>query len=672
MPLNTPKLDDRTFQDIVEEAKKRIPLYMADWTDHNVSDPGITFVELFAWMTEMILYRMNQVPDLHYIKFMELLGTTLQAPVPARVPVSFWLASPLETSLHMPAGLEITSTEVEGKPTIIFSTDSALEIQPPQLKAIFSAKAAAEGASKTLVSHHLPALTARNNKDLDQGVEIFTAIPQVDDALYFGFENDISDHILDFNMVFDPGWGAGIDPTRPPYVWEVWHNGGWQVCDVENDMTAGMNREGQIEMHLLKLHQRTLNEETLYWVRVRIIEIFPADAENRMRPYRTSPKLKQVMVSTIGGTASAIHAQYIWHERLGKSDGTAGQKFQLQLTPVMARQAEECLVIQSLDGEKEMWQEVSDFSASGPKDKHFTLDSVSGEIQFGPAIRQVNGIIRRYGAIPLHGDSLTFRQYRAGGNQEGNVQPGVLNTLRTPNPFIMQVSNRQDAMGGLETETLESAMVRVPRILRTRNRAVTAEDFEFLAREAHPDSVGRAKCLAALAPDGRPSGQVNVLIIPRIWFSRNDVLTADWLTLAAADMMQIKDYLAERCLLTTRVEVSTPQYRWVSVAVELEIEPDQVFQDIEQMVLQRLYYFLHPLTGGTAGAGWPFGRDLVVADVYQCLNQLPGVTYLRKVQLFLSDDSGIAQKEPVEFVTMPEDSVLVSGLHQVTLLEMER
>ena len=88
MPLPTPTLDDRKFQDLVDEVKKRIPHYSKEWTDHNVSDPGITLIELFAWMTDIILYRMNRVPDLHYIKFMEMLGITLAEPVPASVPVT--------------------------------------------------------------------------------------------------------------------------------------------------------------------------------------------------------------------------------------------------------------------------------------------------------------------------------------------------------------------------------------------------------------------------------------------------------------------------------------------------------------------------------------------------------------------------------------------------------
>ena len=73
MSLPAPNLDDRRFQDIVDEAKRRIARLCPEWTDHNVSDPGVALIELYAWMTEMMLYRLNQVPDRLYLKFLELL-----------------------------------------------------------------------------------------------------------------------------------------------------------------------------------------------------------------------------------------------------------------------------------------------------------------------------------------------------------------------------------------------------------------------------------------------------------------------------------------------------------------------------------------------------------------------------------------------------------------------
>ena len=82
MSLPSPNLDDRTFQEIVDEVKRQIGRRCPEWTDHNVSDPGVTLIELFAWMTEMALYRMNQVPEKNYLRFLEMLGISLEPPAP--------------------------------------------------------------------------------------------------------------------------------------------------------------------------------------------------------------------------------------------------------------------------------------------------------------------------------------------------------------------------------------------------------------------------------------------------------------------------------------------------------------------------------------------------------------------------------------------------------------
>ena len=94
MPLPTVTLDDRHFQDIVDEAKGLIPQFCPEWTDHNVSDPGVTLIELFAWMTDLLLYRVNQVPDRMYVKFLEMIGVRLDPPRAARAPITFYLSAP--------------------------------------------------------------------------------------------------------------------------------------------------------------------------------------------------------------------------------------------------------------------------------------------------------------------------------------------------------------------------------------------------------------------------------------------------------------------------------------------------------------------------------------------------------------------------------------------------
>ena len=94
MPLPAPNLDDRRFQDLVDDAKRLVQRRCPEWTDHNVSDPGITLIETFAYVVDQVLYRLNRVPERSYVTFLELMGVELFAPSAARVPVTFWLTAP--------------------------------------------------------------------------------------------------------------------------------------------------------------------------------------------------------------------------------------------------------------------------------------------------------------------------------------------------------------------------------------------------------------------------------------------------------------------------------------------------------------------------------------------------------------------------------------------------
>jgi predicted phage baseplate assembly protein len=389
MPLNVPKLDDRHFQDIVDEAKKRIPHYTKEWTDHNVSDPGVTLIELFAWMTDILLYRLNQVPDLHYIKFMELFGIRLQAPVPAHAEVTFWLSAPQLIPALIPAGTEVSSTQTETEQPVIFTTTHEFKVVPPQLGAIYSRLAPADGGAPSFREQNLRRLGAGF-----EGFDVFSPVPLVGEALYLGFEYDLSHHILGLEMDFDPAGGAGIDPTLPPYTWEASSDGPdghWQSCEVEMDTTRGMNGAGKVRLFLPAMGRYAVEGRQLFWVRARLKEISAAETKEGMRPYRQTPRLRQVATSSWGGTAPAIHARKIMREPLGQSDGSAGQRFFLKNTPVLARQAGEVLSVQVDGAPTQNWREAPDFGSSSASDCHYTLDSLTGCPPTGwnhPAVRR--------------------------------------------------------------------------------------------------------------------------------------------------------------------------------------------------------------------------------------------------------------------------------------------
>ncbi|MGB1253901.1 MAG: putative baseplate assembly protein [Candidatus Promineifilaceae bacterium] len=665
MSLPAPVLDDRSFQDLVDQAKKRIPHYCESWTDHNVSDPGVTLIELFAYMTDQLLYRINQVPDLHYIRFMEMFGMNMAEPTPARAPITFWLSAALETTVHVPLGTEVSTTQTESEPPIVFTIDETLKIEPPDLGAIMLER---PNESALFSSLHL-----RRVQTAFESFDLFSAEPHNNDAIYFGFNHDPSNTILGFDFKCDPRGGAGIDPMLPPYIWEAATGGGeWEACDLLMDSTRGLNTSGRMYVHMPKTQRDQLNNATHFWLRLRlqpVTEVLQADG---MRPYRTSPHITQIEVSSWGGTVQATHAQVVQNEFIGISNGAASQSFRLATAPILPRRLAEHLLIQEDGYGPEAWQEVADFADSGPTDKHYTLDSITGELKLGAAIRQPNGSIQLFGAVPPRGAHLRFVRYRHGGGANGNVQIGRLNLLKSAIPFIARVHNRQPATGGLNQETLEQAMVRAPAELRTRDRAVTEADFEFLAHQALRNEIGRVGRIKCLQP--RPSeagrvapGQVYVLAVPQPPNPAGP-LREDELQLDPDIVRVLRDYLDERRLLTMRLDVRQPAYAWAAVRVQCKPDPSMNPADVEIEIFERLYRFLNPLTGGRNGDGWEFGRNVYLTDIFHCLQGLTNVQFIREVELFNANPSGAMRGKAVDMIEIVGHGCVASGIHVVEFI----
>src|SRR3970040_2564545 len=117
--IPSPKPADRTFENIVAEAMALIPRYAPDWTNHNPSDPGITLLELAAWMTDLIIYRLNRVPEKNYVAFLNLLGIKLRPPRAARALIQCALVEGA-TRQKMPKGTQVATPQAGEEETITF------------------------------------------------------------------------------------------------------------------------------------------------------------------------------------------------------------------------------------------------------------------------------------------------------------------------------------------------------------------------------------------------------------------------------------------------------------------------------------------------------------------------------------------------------------------------
>jgi predicted phage baseplate assembly protein len=650
MTLPAPSLDDRRFQDIVDEAKRRIVKYCPDWTDHNVSDPGVALIELFAWMTEMILYRVNQVPDRLYVKFLELVGIELFSAAPARTDVLFELAAPPREPVRIPSGTQVGTVPSQGEEQIVFMTEEDLTLVQPTLSACLT-----RGAGR--FEDHTDDLGLKNAR-----ISCFPSL-QPGDALYLGFEQSLGGHLIRLDITGELE-GAGIDPRNPPRTWESWDGRDWRDARIIADTTDGFNSAGAVTLLLATAHEPlAIGVARAHWVRCRLLQPAPDQPT-----YRNSPELDSVTLVVLGGAVVAHHGEPAPAELLGVSTGDPGQVFQVRRAPVLPRRFGETVQVApprrelGREAEAEEWTEVADFADATEDDRVFSWSGATGEIRFGPRLIARDGRARQHGAVPEQDAQIRVTGYRHGGGRRANVGAGKLSVLLTTIPSVAAVRNLEPAVGGVDAETVENAKVRGPLHLRGGQRAVTAADFERLALEAAP-GVARARCL----PPTTPGEAVRLLIVPRVDVPPESLVIND-LALPPSLEDAVKAHLDGRRLLTTRVRIDVPSYQGVKVVAEVHaaptVRPEKVRADAELA----LYRYINPVIGGPDGRGWPFDLDLSIGDVFALLRAVPGIVRPDSVHLFFADP--LEKREPEEAgqrIRLAHEALFLSVKHRVVV-----
>jgi predicted phage baseplate assembly protein len=239
----------------------------------------------------------------------------------------------------------------------------------------------------------------------------------------------------------------------------------------------------------------------------------------------------------------------------------------------------------------------------------------------------------------------------------------TVTVLKSSIPYVSSVTNRYAAVGGADAETLEGAKLRGPRHIRMRGRAVTAEDFEILAREAS-SAVARTRCIQPEPGNGQPSGMVQVLLVPQVTTAQERV-EPEQLGIPSPLEEEVRRYLDERRLLTTSLEIQPPRYVWASAQVHVQVKPRLDLVVVREEIERQLYRFIHPLHGGPEGGGWPFGRDLFIADIYSLVNGVEGVDYVADAKIFPVDIETNQLGEATNRIAVPKDGLVCSHRHLV-------
>ncbi|MCP4136609.1 MAG: putative baseplate assembly protein, partial [bacterium] len=447
----------------------------------------------------------------------------------------------------------------------------------------------------------------------------------------------------------------GIDVSRSKrpisLKWEYWDGYKWNSLSV-NDYTDDFHESGFIEFTCPEdLLDKKEFGKRLCWIRL-ILE---------SGSFELIPRIMAIDLNSV----YALNNRTYNNELMGSSAGTPSQEYSFLHVPllpgaeILVRESEippageRELILQEegpdaielkkgLDGKDEVWiryHRVENFYGSGRHSRHYILDYIGNRIIFADGKK---GIIP-----PRMKNNIKAKVYATGGGTVGNVGARTVNLLRENVPYVAAVENYYPAEGGADLEDLDSLKARATNIFKNLNRAVTAEDYEWLAREAS-FSVARSKCLSKPGVNG----EVIVLVVPRPDSSDFDLKKEVYPT--SELLRRVKEFLNARKLVGTQLKVEPPVYIAITINLKLvfkkEISEVQVLKDQVELSLRR---YLHPITGGPQGEGWPFGMPLTRNEIAQVLEKIDGVHYIEEIEI-MNNDTGVA----VDKLVLDESSLI--------------
>ena len=384
-------------------------------------------------------------------------------------------------------------------------------------------------------------------------------------------------------------------------------------------------------------------------------------------------------------TAWGVQSETVRDEILGSSAGTADQQYALTKFPVVAEELwvdelatlteSERKTLAELTPEKVRevvddadnltrfyirWSPADDLAEASASDRVYAIDRTFGQVQFGDG---------KHGAVPPIGKDNVVATYRAGGGARGNVAAGQIVTLRSTIPFVDKVLNPAAAGGGSDTELVEDAIVRGPRSIRHRGRAVTAEDFEQLALEAS-QAVARVKALPLFNDRGEyETNWVTVIIVP----GSADARPAPSPQLRSRVEQYLRERAASSVVFPKHVKVSGPAYVEVTVNADIYAQSIDLAPQVEAAAVAALEAFLHPLTGGYTQSGWEFGRLPCLSDFYGLLEAVGGMDHIENLRMTLSpvtpggakaaEARVVSEDRPLD-VVVPVYTLVYSGEHK--------
>ena len=695
MPISPPRLDDRNFEDLVEELLARIPAHTPEWVPQP-GDPGRTLVELFAWLGETILYRANLIPERQRLAFLKLLGEPMRAARAATGLVSISL-NEAEASdvVHLAAGATVSGA-------VNFETASELAVLPVSAECYYKRQLTEDEKDQAETQEVLDGL--REFHEIEGKLSAYVTTPAFSQGLVdnagIDLIQDATDHslwvaLLAHSPALVPGIKAalsGVDQGRASII----NIGSAPAIEMPSSFDEN-NRPGRIAHDWEISTDELSNDQPVYTKLTRIADssedltrrgveryVLPGDPDDfgvlegdvredanagvgdrpprlddpeklsrivawlRLRPSRP---VTSMALSWVGINAVEIEQLQTLRARvIGQSNGLADQVLSLPARSVEA----ESFVLQVEESGRGYitWKRVDDLAVRGRDDAVYSLDSEAGTVTFG------NGIC---GRIPEIGRRIRVDSMRAGGGSAGNLPHSSLTKISardlqgTPVNRTLAVLQGVATQGGVDAENLAAAERRIPARLRHRNRCVTEQDYRSLVLETPGIKPGRVEVLPNFMPQQRRSdvpGVVSVMVLPDKAVTEAPNPRPD-----QPFIEKVFSYLDSRRPLTSELYVIGCEYVSIGLSAGISVRDGDAYDQVVNDVRAALKHYLWSLPPAGPGAeGWPLGKAVQDRELEVVIARVKGVGSVVGVNLFEQVNNGwkkVHRSQACEAVEIP-------------------
>lgn len=665
--LPVPSLDDQTYEELLSEARNVITSTYPDWTNFNEHDPGVTLLELFAMLVENQQFYMDQIGRENRIKYLKLLGLRRRPKIAAQTRVHV----DTENNLCLIKGSTLLAGELRfemlyDRCVLAQDLKGAMAVcGEEKLDAVWLS-----GRRRERIGF-LP--FGPKPKEGNSCILVFKEAPPKNE--YLSLFVSVRQRRVARNPLSDT-------PFVPfcSFAYEYYSKGGWKPLQQVSDETKGFLYDGFFRFSIgEELPFAKLCGEEGYFIRVRIVEgeydispqitymsmnivaamqketicehmVFEPEEKDRqdgkifcplstelsvygetevyeMRQKawfriegyekKTDPETKKAVLIVSESEGHKIQQLLLVHRRIsmwdesvvGEGTGFPEQEFSLEDTAFCEDPIALLIADEQREGGYRLWERVDDFAASAPEDRHFVFDSESGIIRFGDG---------RRGRVP-EGEIRLVSCARTEG-RGGNIRKQRIERFMSPDLIDVGVTNITEGWGGMDEESMDNAFLRARECLNHPATAVSAEDYERLAKQAPGLVILDAKVIStADVKRFRKNAEADAvhIVVEPYGYETNRYLEKFY-------EKNILNYIEPYRMLGTAVRIYFPAY--VEVEVYAELSCTSVFLDMEKRVREVISEYFDERQKN-------FGESIIYSNFYGYLLRQEFITQVRSLSI---------------------------------------